>query len=201
MFYIISIFLNIILSFQLFRRNLFSSSSMPVNLNQYRLAVGVFNSNFFIDKKHRISFSNNPFQFSVNLTISDYFSIILTGSYTYFVLIFFFLLNVVKYNFKINSLKKFVCNFTSFYICLFWLISIFLNWSEDIEKNPGPKTKSCQSFSICHWNLNSILPTISLKCRYCRLTKLFKSMMLFAFGNLPKLLYSIWWWQFGDPWI
>ena len=59
-----------------------------------------------------------------------------------------------------------------------------MNRSRDIEKDPGPKTKSCQSFSICHWNLNSILPTISLKCRYCRLTTLFKSMMLFAFGNL-----------------
>ena len=140
----------------MFRRNVFSTSSMPVNFNQYRGAVGVFNSKFFIDKKHWISFTSNPLPFSVNLTIFDYFSIILTSSYTYFVLIFFFLLNVVKYNFKINSLKKFVCNFTSFYICLFWLISIFLNWSEDIEKNPGPKTKSCQSFSICHWNLNSI---------------------------------------------
>ena len=32
----------------------------------------------------------------------------------------------------------------------------FLNRSGDIEKNPGPKTKSCQSFLICHWNLNSI---------------------------------------------
>ena len=31
-----------------------------------------------------------------------------------------------------------------------------MNHSGDIEKNPGPKTKSCQSFSICHWNLNSI---------------------------------------------
>ena len=81
---------------QLFRRNLFSSSSMPVNLNQYRGAVGVFNSKFFIDKKHRISFTNNPFPFSVNLTIFNLFSVILTSSYTYFVLIFFFLLNVNK---------------------------------------------------------------------------------------------------------
>ena len=64
-----SYFLYVILTCQLFRRNLFSSSSMPVNLNQYRGAVGVFNSKFFIDKKHRISFSNNPFPFSVNLTI------------------------------------------------------------------------------------------------------------------------------------
>ena len=151
-----SYFLYVILTCQLFRRNLFSSSSMPVNLNQYRGAVGVFNSKFFIDKKHWISFTSNPLPFSVNLTIFDYFSIILTSSYTYFVLIFFFLLNVVKYNFKINSPKKFLCNLTCFYIYLFWLVSIFLNRTGDIEKNPSPKTKSCQNFSICHWNLNSI---------------------------------------------
>ena len=78
---------------------------MPVNLNQYRGEVRVFNSKFFIDKKHRIGLSNNPFPFSANLTIFD-FSIILTSSYTYFVLIFFFLLNVVKYNFKTNSPKN-----------------------------------------------------------------------------------------------
>ena len=28
--------------------------------------------------------------------------------------------------------------------------------SGDIEQNLGPKYNSCQSFSICHWNLNSI---------------------------------------------
>ena len=89
----------------------------------------------------------------MNLTIFDCFSIILTSSYTWFVLILFFLLNFVKYNFKINSPKKFVCNFACFYIYLFWLVSIFLNRSGDIEKNLGLKTKSCQSFSICQWNL------------------------------------------------
>ena len=91
----------------------------------------------------------------MKLTIFDCFSIILSSSYIYFVLILFFLLNVVKYNFKINFPKKFVCNLTCFYIYLFWLVSIFLNRRGDFEKNPGPKTKSCQSFSISHWNLNS----------------------------------------------
>ena len=28
--------------------------------------------------------------------------------------------------------------------------------SGDIEMNPGPKSSSCNKFSICHWNLNSI---------------------------------------------
>ena len=27
--------------------------------------------------------------------------------------------------------------------------------SGDVEENPGPKPSSSQSFSICHWNLNS----------------------------------------------
>ena len=31
--------------------------------------------------------------------------------------------------------------------------------SRDVEVNPGPKRNSCQSqsFSICHWNLNSLI--------------------------------------------
>ena len=37
-----------------------------------------------------------------------------------------------------------------------WLYLIISNRSADIEKNPGPKPNPCQSFSICHWNLNSI---------------------------------------------
>ena len=28
--------------------------------------------------------------------------------------------------------------------------------SSDVEENSGPKPSSCQSFPICHWNLNSI---------------------------------------------
>ena len=38
----------------------------------------------------------------------------------------------------------------------FWLDEIVLKLSGDIEENPGPKPSSNQSFSICHWNLNSM---------------------------------------------
>ena len=37
-----------------------------------------------------------------------------------------------------------------------WLYLIISNISGDIEKNPGAKPNLCQSFSVCHWNLNSI---------------------------------------------
>ena len=34
-----------------------------------------------------------------------------------------------------------------------------IGMSGDVEVNPGPKRNSCQcqSFSICHWNLNSLI--------------------------------------------
>ena len=37
-----------------------------------------------------------------------------------------------------------------------WLFLIRTKRSGDIEQNPEPKPNSCQSFSICHWNRNSI---------------------------------------------
>ena len=56
-----------------------------------------------------------------------------------------------------------VCNFlVSFLYLIIWYD--FAAWSRpfliilsgDTETNPGPKPISGQSFSICHWNLNSI---------------------------------------------
>ena len=32
-----------------------------------------------------------------------------------------------------------------------------MHLSGDIEKNPGPKKDFSQTFSICHWNLNSLV--------------------------------------------
>ena len=37
-----------------------------------------------------------------------------------------------------------------------WLYLIISNISGDTEKNPGAKPNLCQSFSVCHWNSNSI---------------------------------------------
>ena len=42
------------------------------------------------------------------------------------------------------------------YVFHVWLYLILTKRSGDIEQNPGSKPNSCQSFSICHWNLNSI---------------------------------------------
>ena len=42
------------------------------------------------------------------------------------------------------------------YVKYFWFYEIVLKLSGDIEENLGAKPSSNQSFSICHWNLNSI---------------------------------------------
>ena len=42
------------------------------------------------------------------------------------------------------------------FIHYIWLYLIIFIRSGDIEKDPGPKPNYYQSFSICHWYLNSI---------------------------------------------
>ena len=43
------------------------------------------------------------------------------------------------------------------YLCQLLLCRLHINLSGDIELNPEPKPNSCENFSVCHWNLNSIL--------------------------------------------
>ena len=38
----------------------------------------------------------------------------------------------------------------------FWIYIKKIILSGDVETNPGPQSKRCQEFSICHWNLNSV---------------------------------------------
>ena len=38
----------------------------------------------------------------------------------------------------------------------FWFYIKKIILSGDVETNPGPQSKRCQEFSICHWNLNGI---------------------------------------------
>ena len=37
-----------------------------------------------------------------------------------------------------------------------WLHSTLVKLSGGVEENLGPISKPCQSFSICHWNVNSL---------------------------------------------
>ena len=48
--------------------------------------------------------------------------------------------------------------FSTFVSCnlLCWLYILLITLRKDVELNPGPKRKAAQTYSICHWNLNSI---------------------------------------------
>ena len=54
------------------------------------------------------------------------------------------------------------------YVHQIWLSLTIIRISGDIEENPGPKGNSNQSFSTCHWNLNSITAHNHLKISLLR---------------------------------
>ena len=54
------------------------------------------------------------------------------------------------------------------YVHHIWFCLTIINLSGDIEEKPGPKRNSNQSFSICHWNLNSIIPHNYIKVSLLR---------------------------------
>ena len=58
-----------------------------------------------------------------------------------------------------------------------WIVRCKIGISGDVEVNPGPNRNFCQSqsFSICHWNLNSLIAhrftNISLLTAYLSVNK------------------------------
>ena len=70
-----------------------------------------------------------------------------------------------------------ICNFSrkitylsmiGVYVHHIWLSLIIIRLNGDIEEMSGPRCKSNQSFSICHWNLNSITAHNYLKISLLR---------------------------------
>ena len=45
---------------------------------------------------------------------------------------------------------------STFHLFSLWLYSFLITLSGDVETNPGPKRNSTETFSFCHWNVNSI---------------------------------------------
>ena len=128
---------------------------MPVNLQQYRGAVATFNSRFSHNNIQNSAFHRKP---NVS-SIASACSAILINFCTFLSVISICLIVLFRKNIKtINLLAtKILFNYMlSTYLFHSWLFLIMTKRSGDIEQNPGPKPDSCQSFSICHWNLNSI---------------------------------------------
>ena len=128
---------------------------MPVNLQQYRGVVGAFNSRFNHSNIQNSVFHRKP---NVSSIASAYLAILITFC-TFLSVISFCLIVVFRKDINtINLLatKILFIYMLSTYLLHVWLFFIRTKRSGNIEPNPGPKPNSRQSFSICHWNLNSI---------------------------------------------
>ena len=123
---------------------------MPVSLNQYRGEIGSFYIRS-ISQIIDISLSNILVNFTKNVLVY----IILLVNLVFLTLLdqfsscnIIYLWNFMTHLFYYRLLTSFLGNFSGKFDLLMLC--------GDIESNPGPRPNSSQSFSICHWNLNSI---------------------------------------------
>ena len=108
-----------------------------------------FNSQFVPNKQYNFVYSDSSRKLSMQAVSSSSFLI--------FIYLFMKILvpNGLPYIFLLRKNIKNINSFVS--IPHIWVCSILITLSGNIEKNPGPKPSSCEKFSICHCNLNSIL--------------------------------------------
>ena len=169
---------------------------MPANLSQYRAVVGVFNSLFIIFKQHNI-FKNAFSQSKVKRTIDkEMFSVF--ASFSIFLLVSISWSFINLFRIQARFIKLPVVRFSYFCVLLTsvhhtWLYLIISNISGDIEKNPGAKPNLCQSFSVCHWNLNSISAHNFLKLSLLRAyTTVHKLWCYMSIRDLSWFIHFTW---------
>ena len=149
--------------------NLHSLIPMLVNLTQYRGIVGTFNNR---NMALKIIYSLPTCRFFCKLNWNIVFlAITLLCSITLILSLSSTLLNsfhteikTILWSVLITLLILIVIIFIEF----IWVYALLIRQSGDIEMNPGPKPNPCHSFSICHWNLNSLAARnylkVSLRC-------------------------------------
>ena len=118
---------------------------MPVNLVQYRGAV----RNFHNRKCFNAKVINKVFGHRYWMP---------TNSGTVLLLLLITLCAVLHKSSKISkNISVGILLFNMLLNLKLPFLSILIMLCSDVEINPGPKTISQQGFSICHWNLNSII--------------------------------------------
>ena len=134
---------------------------MLVNLAQYRGTVGTFN-NCNIEPKIIYSLVTCSFFCKLNQNII-FLVITLLCSITLIVSLSCTLLN--SFHTKIKTIHwsvliTFLILIVIMFIQFTWVDALLIRQGGDIEMNPGPRPNPCHSFSICHWNLNSLTAII-----------------------------------------
>ena len=139
----------------------FVSLKMPVNLNQYRGTVGVFNDSIILIKIKNRPISR-PYYFckTNQVSINIYFCLVLLFS----VLVYYFRKK------KKKSKISLICTgllFGSLYFTVLGLCKLKISLRVDIETNPGPAQKiQNKSFSILTGILIVLLLMVMPK-HYC----------------------------------
>ena len=133
---------------------------MPVNLNQYRASVEIFNNRFIVCG----NVCANLFYRKLYLV-----TLLLFFLFFFFLLLLFFI-GVIHFSIFVMYIESLFPDFfhanckhifiylrlafyifmTVLYISCIWLYSSLVKLSGDVGENPGPEPKPCQSFSICH---------------------------------------------------
>ena len=144
---------------------------MPVNLAQYRGTVGSFNNRNIVPK---ITYSLLTCKFFRELNRNITFLVItLLCSITLILSLSSTLLKLNSFHTKIKTiywsvLITFLILIVIMFIQFIWVHALLIRQSGDTEMNPGPKPNPCHSFSICHWNLNSLTAHNYLKVSLLR---------------------------------
>ena len=142
---------------------------MSVNSAQYRGTVGTFN-NRNIAPKFIYSLLTCRFFCKLNGKII-FLAITLLGSITLILSLSSNLLN--SFHSKIKTIHwsvpiTFLILIVTIFIQFIWVHGLLIRQRGDIEMKPGPKPNLCHSFSICHWNLNSLAADNYLKVSLLR---------------------------------
>ena len=126
---------------------------MPVDIVRWRGEIGTFNN------RKKIYFYNGSFCLLIALIYAFAWSLLQIFSiFSIFFAInsrlFFFAITII---FRKVRLQLITLLYSVMIVnVILWYLFRLLELSGDIEFNPGPKPDSSQSFSICHWNLNSM---------------------------------------------
>ena len=130
---------------------------MPVNLAQHRRTVGSFNNRIIAPK---IIYSLLTCRFFHKLNRNIILLVItLLCSVTLILSLSSTLLNSPYTKIKTihwSVLITFLIFIVIMFIQFIWVHALLIRQSGDIEMSPGPKPNPCLSFSICHWNLNTL---------------------------------------------
>ena len=123
--------------------------SIPVNLQQYRGEIGAF-----YNRSSKITFVNYCYKFNNFLMCLLFLKF---SCLAFYVVIFINTLkNFIGSILKVSTISLNLLISYSFLTEL-WIYSHRISLSGDMELNPGPKQDINLCFSVCHWNLNSVV--------------------------------------------